>query len=442
MLNQKYHLSDGIKSKRLQVVEKNYQNNIVTDYTEKIKKLDQDFNYGHNSNHYWTEPEQSLFYGTPLYEVASSSQKLALNHLWWGMMYSYVSYSEAETIDYNQITGDCFSAMGGKYKMIADLLEHESEQERVHIHAFWKVNYQTIKALMGKEAFRKTSRQKLSQEPKAFKYMYQSLLLIAKIMLNRQESFYSPYFSKLEKESKFDRAKTRGFFHGTGNIPSPWLRFFAFNWGSSPFLACQYYTVRYIANMLLKNQEHSMSVYFRKINKQGQFIPAPTAISYYHFLDESFHTTTSLFLGRDVYKNLPKPTTSEKIIINLAVYLAQLLNLQGISGVKRGGFWGDDISGMNETYKIFRSRLFNMSSQEALHWLEKCYCQEHEGFHQSLSCHQRLLSDARKFCSQLDYLWPVNREMRLMAAGSSIEKTIQKNIKTFKLFSKSVALEK
>ena len=245
----------------------------------------------------------------------------------------------------------------------------------------------------------------------------------------------------MEKENRFNSTTTRGFSHGSGFLPSPWVRFFAFNWGSSPFLASQYYTIRYIANMLLKNQEHRISLYFKKIKKKGEFVPAPTAISHYHFLDESFHTTTSLFLSRDLHKNFPQPTSYEKILINLAVYMAQSLNLRQISGVHSNRFFGDGLSGMNQTYGILRSPLFDFSSKEALHWLEKCYCQEHEGFHQSLSCHQRLLSDARKFCSHLDYLWPVNREMRLMGRGNLIDSTIRKNIKIFKLFSKSVAIE-
>ena len=439
--NQNFQISDSMNIKHLKVLEKNYQTNLSTDYTEKIKKLDQDFKYTKNSNHYWTEPEQSLLYGTPLYEVASPSQKIALNHLWWIAMYKYVAYSEMETLDYNQITADCFSMMGGRYKMIAQQLEHESEQERIHIHSFWKVNYQTIKALIGKQAFTKAFDHKVQKYSKASNYQYQLLPLIANLMFKSKESFHSPHFRKLEKENKFNSTTTQGFFHGRGILPSSWVRFFAFSWGSSPFLASQYYTLRYIANMLLKNEEHRMSLYFRKVIKKGEFVPAPTAISHYHFLDESFHTTTSLFLSRDLHKNFPRPKSYEKILINLAVYITQRLNLSQISGVVRNRSFGDDLSGMNEIYRILRSPLFDFSSKEALHWLKKCYCQEHEGFHQSLNSHQRLLSDARKFCNHLDYLWPVNREMRLMARGNSIDSTIQKNIKTFKLFSKSVAIE-
>ncbi|BAU08941.1 hypothetical protein FIS3754_49000 [Fischerella sp. NIES-3754] len=40
---------------------------------------------------------------------------------------------------------------------------------------------------------------------------------------------------------------------------------------------------------------------------------------------------------------------------------------------------------------------------------------------------------------KLDYTWPINREMRVMATGGSISKAIQNNTKFFHKFSKSVA---
>jgi hypothetical protein len=80
-----------------------------------------------------------------------------------------------------------------------------------------------------------------------------------------------------------------------------------------------------------------------------------------------------------------------------------------------------------------------MSSQEALQWLEKCLCQEHDGFHLTLKYHQRLLTDMRRLLDPIDYLWSVNRELRLMASGGSINKAIQNNSKAFEQFSRSVA---
>lgn len=432
--------------KRLRNVEHNYRNNLDTDYTEKIKEIDRHFKYSNNSNYFWTQPEQSILYGTPLYEVASESQKIALNQLFWISQYNFAAYSEMETIDYNQITADCFSQISSDYGIISRQLEHESDQERVHIHAFYKVNYQAMKTLLGQQAFANSTEKKSDNEKQKdlqdSNYQFHALNFLSNILSNvfdGKERYKSEHFSKLEAEKKFTSATTRGFFHGRGVIPSSLLRLFASNWGSSPFLACQYYTVRYMANMLLKNQEHGMFSHFRKLQSQGEFIPEPTALSYYHFLDEAFHTTTSLFLARDLYKNFPKPTAYEKLLINLAVYMIQRSNLSQISGVARNRFFGDDISGMLYIYKILRSPIFEMSHPEAIDWVEKCFCYEHEGFHQSAQSHKRLISEIRQLFDHLDYLWPVNREVRLMAAGSSISRAISSNIKTFQQFSELVA---
>jgi hypothetical protein len=80
-----------------------------------------------------------------------------------------------------------------------------------------------------------------------------------------------------------------------------------------------------------------------------------------------------------------------------------------------------------------------MSQPDALHWMEKCLCEEHEGFHVNLKYHQSLLNDLRRFFGNLEYLWPVNREMRLMAEGGSIEKAVKRNQIAFKQFVNSVA---
>jgi hypothetical protein len=422
----------------LKLIQNNYEYNLDSDYTEKIEELDRHFDYGINSNHYWSEPELSTLYGTPLYEAASSSQKIALNHLAWVSQYNHIANSETEAVHYNQITANSFAAIGSEYEAIAHLIDHETAQERSHIHAFYKVSYRTIKALLGKEAFNIQANflsSHLRSSPFS-NYQYQALHLIAKMMLIGQEQNYSQRLKQLEAESK-RVASTNGFFHGRGLIPQSLIQFIVDSWGSSPFLSCQYYVLRYMANMLLKNKERSILQYCKKLQKQGEFVPAPTSISRYHFLDEAFHTTTSLFLARDFYKQLPEPTAYKKFVTNMTIYMAQQSNLSGLSGAIMS--IGDDRFLMGYIYKLLRSRLFSMSEQDALHWMEKCFCQEHEGFHLSAKLHQRLLSDFRRLFADMDYLWSVNREMRSMAANGSIHKSIQNNIKTFKQFSKSVA---
>lgn len=197
------------------------------------------------------------------------------------------------------------------------------------------------------------------------------------------------------------------------------------------------HSIRYLANLSLKNYEHQIVKYYRKKEKQDEFLPLPSAISYYHFLDEAFHTTTSLFIGRDLYRQLPSPSAYEKLIANLAFYFTQRENLASLAAILPNRFTPDRTL-LPYVYQLLQSPVFEFTPQEALHWLEKCLCQEHEGFHNNLNLHQHLLNECRHFSSKLDYLWPVNREMRLMTAGGSITKAIAQNKTAFQQFAKSI----
>ncbi len=434
--------------KHIKVTEINYRRNIDSDYTEKLEELDRNFNYSSNSNHYWSEPELSTLYGTPLYAEASPSQKKALNHLYWSTQYNQTAATEANAVLYNQVTAGVFSQVGG-YETLCQELDLETSQERHHIHAFHTIGYKTKKALLGKAAFSAPMQGKSSQLNKRsqlFSFNLQSSPMSAfqdcafrfitnKVMLKNQAQFYSQYLRELEQKGEFIPAQTTGLL---GQIaPKPMLQFFTLNCGSSPFLACVFYVTRFLANMLLKNYEYRYVQYYRELEKKGEFIPAPTAVSYNHLMDESFHTTTSELIAQDLYKDFSKPTAYEKFVANLTIYRAQSVGLSGLSGGLPGIF-RTDASFMLSFYKLLQSSVFNMSAPEALQWMEKCFCQEHEGFHVNLKYHQRLLTDLRRFFQDIDYLWTVNREMQIMAAGGSINKAVESNIKAFKQFSRSV----
>ena len=225
---------------------------------------------------------------------------------------------------------------------------------------------------------------------------------------------------------------------GEGLAPRALLQFFSYNWGRSPFLASHYYTLRFMANLGLKHTEHSNCKYFRKLQKQKEFIPTPTAVAYYHFLDEAFHTTTSRFMARELYRDFPQPTAYEKFVANLAFYKLQDRIWNGLSAVVPDRHRPDDYSVMGFIYKILQSDTFGMSAKDALFWLEQSLCQEHQGFHQNVKFHQSLLQEFRRTFDSLDYLWSVNRNMKLMASGGKIDRAIQGNIKTFQRFSKLV----
>lgn len=452
--NQSLHLPKTRAKKHIKLTEINYKHNIDSDYTEKIEELDRNFIYSSNSNYYWSEPELSIFYGTPLYEEASPSQKMALNHLYWVTQYNQTAATEANAVLYNQVTAGVFSTIDD-YKTLCQELDLETIQERHHIHVFHAIGYKTKRALLGKTTLN-VSTNKLSKNGltrgRTFRNSQRFSLrlpifssstfsehffrfITSKVLLRNRGQYYSQYLKELEKKGESLPAQTTGLL---GQLVSrPQLQFLTLNFGSSPFLACVFYVTRFLANMLLKNYEYRYSRYYRELEKKAEFIPAPTAISHYHLLDEAFHTTTSRLIAQELYKDFSRPTAYEKFIANLIVYRAQSVILSGLSGSLPGIFKSDAFF-MPSLYRLLQASPFNMSAQESLHWIEKCLCREHEGFHVNLKYHQSLLSDLRRCLDPIDYLWPINREMSLMASGSSVDKAIQSNSKAFKQFSRSI----
>lgn len=450
---------DVQEARHRRVIQKTFFNNKSSDYTEKIRDLGNEFSYSDNKDSYWSEPDLSLLYGTPLYDACSDSQKLALNHLYWVGNYNHTAVSEATTSIYNMVTNGVFRAFGG-YDTLCDELDFETEQESYHIRTFQKVGFKTKTALVGRTTlgnslFDNTQRGKAeewlkflvpqpvrsyfvsSQGSSPFSLQRdQALASVVKVMLRDKRQYYSDYLKNLEARGEQVPAPADGL--GGRIAERYWLRFFTLHWGTSPFMACQYYSLRYTANAILKNQEYPYVRYYRELERRGEFIPTPTAISYYHLLDEAFHTTISQTLAKDVYKDLPKPTAYEKFIAGLIVYKMQNSLLGGLSGILPGRCVYDDHLLLTFYYKLFKSPLFDMSNEEALHWLEKCVCEHHEGYETGLKYHQSLLELMRRLFNNLDYQWKVNRDMEIMAAGASIDKALKQNRKAFQKFSQMV----
>jgi hypothetical protein len=438
--------SSSEKKKHFQIINRIYQTNTDSDYTEKIETLGKEFDYNSNSNEYWGEPELSTLYGTPLYDEASHSQKLALNHLYWVGQYQHTAAAESNTMLYNQVTSGVFVKMGG-YEKLCRELDFETHQERFHISTFQKIGYRTKLALLGKESFGNSLHKKLDKknksllnlvnlpQTKAFRDSLQdsTYRAITKLMHRQHANHFSQFLE--ENGSNSIPTASGGLAGVTASLSA--FKFLTLNWGSSPFMAAQYYSARMIANMSLKTYEYRFYKRFKELEKKGEFIPAPLEVSYYHLLDEAFHTTMSGVISQDVYKDFAKPTAYEKILSNFIIYRLQSGLLNGLSAALPATF-RDDACFMVSFHRLLTSRLFGMSSQDALHWMEKSLCHEHEGFHVNLKFHRILLSDMRKFFGRLEYLHPVNREMRLMAAGGSIEGAVQRNKSAFAKFAKVV----
>lgn len=446
-------------ARHVRVIKKTLANNKESDYTEKLKDLGNSFKYAENSEYYWSAPELSLLYGTPLYDNCSDRQKLALNHLYWVGNYNHTAVSEATTSIYNMVTNGVFRAVGG-YDELCDELDFETEQESYHIRTFQKVGFKTKSALVGRatlgnslfDGFRKDSDKggvKSLVPASVWNYFVSArgsspfslhrdaaLVSIAKLMLRDKKQYYSDYLKNLQDKGEQIPAPSDGL--GGRIADRYWLKFFTVHWGMSPFMACQYYSLRYTANAILKNQEFPYVRYYRELERKGEFIPVPTAISNFHLLDEAFHTTISQTLAKDVYKDFPKPTAYEKFIAGTIIYKMQHGLLGGLSGILPGRCVYDDNLLLIFYYKLLRSPLFGMSLADALHWLERCVCENHAGYQVGLKYHQSLLELMQRLFGSLDYQWKVNREMRVMAAGGSIEKALDHNTRAFKQFSKLV----
>jgi hypothetical protein len=359
--------------KHIKLAEINYRRNTESDFTEKIEELDRNFNYSSNKDYYWSEPELSLLYGTPLYEQASDSQKKALNHLYWATQYNQTAATEANAVLYNQVTAGVFGTLGG-YENICRELDLETAQERHHIHAFHMIGYKTKRDLLG-AAFNASIQGKSSKKndlpgklasvkkSQLFTFNWQSSPLSGfqesalrfvtnKVLLKNQARHYSQYLRELEEKGEAIPAQTTGLL---GHLaPKPLLQFFTLNCGTSPFLACVFYVTRFMANMLIKNYEYRYSLYYRELEKKGEFIPDPLAFSHFHLLDEAFHTTTSQLIAQDLYKDFTKPTAYEIFLANLTIYRAQSVGLNGLSGGMPAIFRSDE-SFMLSFYRLLQS---------------------------------------------------------------------------------------
>jgi hypothetical protein len=437
--------------KHFQLIERTYKSNTESDYTEKIAELGHEFDYEANRHHYWGDPKLSTFYGTPFYAACSESQKLGLNHLYWIGQYHHTAGSEMNTMLFNQVTTGVFAHLSD-YHTLCQELELETAQERFHINTFQKIGYKTKLALMGKEAlvnplYKKLHntqqsgwqgrlaawQQKLQTRPNQASLMDSSLRFLTRLFFAGQSSYYSEF---LREKGEGAIPTTSGGLAGLV-APAAVFKFMTLNWGSSPFMAAQYYSARMIANMSLKAYEHSYFKHYKDLERSDEFIPAPTRVSYFHLLDESFHTTMSQTIAQEVYKDFPKPNAYEQTLANIIIWLTQRGALAGVSGVLPATF-RDDQHFMPNYYRFLTSRLFGLNTTEALDWMEQCLCHEHDGFHQNLKHQQALVSEFQKFFGKLDYLWPVNREMRIMASGGSIEQAIQRNRIAFDAFRASV----
>ena len=351
----------------------NHSRNKQQDHTQLLDKAAVAFNYEDCKDEYWNPEEFSLLYGTPVWQQASPNQKIILNQLYWVAYYSQIISAEIATIFFNQTSAAGLYAQED-FRLVCDMLDLESSQERAHINAFQTVATQTEAALFGKRLF-----------------SYPMRGPFAETMVFADSNIYKRWWKKLQ------------------------LQAFGLLSSDNSFLACQYFTVRGVRTLNGKLVQHKLSNYYQKHPNQEK-APIPSQISYYHFMDESFHFNSSTIISHDVINWLKPPTAFEKLVGNLGLRGTQQDHYHFSTAIN-GIFWYDPAL-YSTIYQVLRSPIFAMSHTEAKEAVRVCFTEETEGLHRSYQTHQEAMESYKAYLEPLDYVWQSNKQMSLMASNS------------------------
>ncbi|MDX2097195.1 MAG: P-aminobenzoate N-oxygenase AurF [Leptolyngbyaceae cyanobacterium bins.59] len=351
----------------------NYTRNRDQDHTPLLDEAAAAFRYEDCQDSYWNPEEFSLLYGTPLWDQASPAQRIILNQLYWVAYYSQIISAEIATIYFNQTSAAGLYAQED-FRLVCDTLDLESSQERSHIHAFRTVCDQVEAALFGKRVFSYAMRGPFTE----------TMVFADTNALKRQ-------WKKLQ------------------------LQYFGLISANNTFLACQYFTVRGLRTLNGKLVQHKLSNYYQK-HPNPDTAPIPARISYYHFLDESFHFNSSTILSQDVLQCLPAPTPFEAFVANLGIRGCQQDHYHFSTAIN-GIFWYDPAL-YPAIYEVFRSPVFAMDDRDARAMMQACFTQETAGLHRSFQTHQEALASYKVYLEKLGYVWKSNREMTLMGKNS------------------------
>lgn len=316
----------------------NHTRNKQQDHTALLDEAAQAFCYDDCKEEYWNPEEFSLLYGTALWEQASPSQRVILNQLYWVAYYSQIISAEIATIFFNQTSAAGLYAQED-FRLVCDMLDLESSQERAHIDAFRTVSRQTELALFGKPIFTYPMRSPFTET-----------------MIYADTNALKTWWKRLQ------------------------LQYFGLISANNTFLACQYFTVRGVRTLNGKLVQHKLSNYYQKHPDQAH-APIPAKISYYHFMDESFHFNSSTILAHDVVTCLEPPTKFERLVANLGLQGCQRDHYH-FSAAVNGIFWYDPAL-YPAIYQVLRSPLFAMEDTEAKAMMQRCFTEESEGLHRS-----------------------------------------------------------
>jgi hypothetical protein len=363
-------LDDVVTYRKLEV---NKRRNEEQDHTNLIDQAAEKFCYADCKAVFWQEEDFSLLHGTPVWDQATISQRLVLNHLYWVAYYSQIISAEIATIFLNQVSAAGLYTLED-FRIVCDTLDLETKQVLAHIHAFKKIGEAVEWELFGERLF-----------------TYPMRGLFTETMLFSDTNWGKQFWRKLQ------------------------IQAYTLLSANNAFLASQYLLVRGLRTLNGKLIQHQLANYYMRHPEQHK-APIPAAISYYHFMDESYHFNTSMMVGQDVIRSLNRPTRFESWAINQGVAGCQKDHFH-FSAAIRGIFWYEPAL-LKVIYKLFRSVIFGMDDQEAKKMLNACFTQETAGLQNSFDMHRTAVESYKAFVASSTYLSAANREMRIMERNS------------------------
>lgn len=378
-------LDDGPTCRKLAL---NQRRNEEQDHTASIDRAAAEFDFAACRDVAWNPEEFSLLYATPLWDEATPAQRILLNQLYWVAYFNQIISSEIATIFFNQVAAAGMYALED-FRVVCDTLDFESKQERAHINAFKTVSETVEWELFGERLFTYPMRGPYTE---------------------------TMIFSSNNRAQRFWRSLQ--------------LKAYALMSSNNAFLASQYLLVRGLRTLNGKLIQHHLSTHYSRDPDKAS-APVPSAISYFHFMDESHHFNTSRIIALDIGRSLDPPTAFEKWAINRGVFGCQKDHFN-FSAVVNGLFWHEPAT-FPVIYRMLRSKHFGMEEAEALAMMRRCFCEENEGQHRSRQLQETAIESYCAFVEPVDHLNRSNREMSLMA-GNSVARYLQENRRAMSRF--------
>lgn len=378
-------LEDAAAVRKLEL---NLRRNVEQDHTRLIDDAATRFRYEDCRNEYWNPEKYSLLWGTPVWEQARPAQRVVLNQLYWVAYYAQIVSAEIATIFLNQVAAAGLYSLED-FRLVCDNLDLETKQERAHINAFKKVGEAVEHALFGERLFTYPMRS-----------LYEHTMVFA------------------------DTSAARAFWRRLQ------IQAFTLLSSSNAFLGSQYLLVRGLRTLNGKLIQHQLSEYYAR-HPQKDSAPLPSAISYWHFMDESFHFNTSRLVGLEVPRSLAAPTAFERWVVNRGVAGCQRDHFH-FSVVVNGIFWYDPAA-FAVIYKLFRSPVFAMDHGEAIEMMRACFTRDSEGLEWAAATHRTAADSYRAFVEPVAWLNRGNKDMAVMR-GNSAPRSLERNRRALAAF--------